>query len=139
MSGWVGYITDFDGATVTDGTNTKHTSLVIDTDVVMARFFTLPNGTKVNYDGTSDAATFPGTCQQRIKGSGNNVGSQFSTLMDKKGNRGTLTLTKVDGVSQLTCNAVLIDVRIISTSLPPKKFYEYVCLWELEDDWEVVP
>lgn len=111
MAGYTGYLTGFN--TGTAYTLIDHSTQlglnVISTAVAsQPRVEMLPNGTKVNYDGTSGAPRIPGKLTQRIR-----LSSGASTAMAKWailegaiGKQGTLTLTTL-GAAAKTCTAVL--------------------------------
>ena len=129
-----GYYSAFDGLTIVDGSTTKHRSVEGLTDVVIDRTKNLASGTKVNYDGTSDASTHPGRARQQIVASGGGALTALDNLIAKIGMRGTLTRTKLATGTE-TCTAILEDVQVMSTTRPVFTYYEYIAYWNLETDW----
>lgn len=128
----LGWITAFDGTTIINGTTAKHRSMIAGTEVVRSAFYTLPNGTKMNYDGTGDPVMMPGPFSQHIVATDD---SHIRDCLAKLGMRGTATLTRVVGAPTKTCTAILTKVEILPTSLPSKDYYEYIVYFEQEDDW----
>lgn len=133
MSG-AAYLSAFDGVTMVDGTNTKHRSLLAPTAVVVNRLVVLPNGTKINYDGTSDPETYPGTARQHIVGSGASALTNYNNIANKIANRGTLTKTNLAG-GTATCAAICLTVTPLASTKPAVNFFEYVVEFELEGEW----
>jgi hypothetical protein len=136
-----GYINDFGSLVIIDDSNTaggyvkKAQSLVGNTDMVINRFVQLPNGTKVNFDGTGSATTMPGdNVKQRV--SVNDSSAQFydaaSALV---GTRDTVTkYVWADGTTE-TCTGILKEVRILPRSRPALDFGVFELIFNLESDW----
>ena len=136
-TGYLGYVTAFDGITVHSGSTLKSLTAIGSTNTVQEKMFTLPNGTKVNYDGTTDTNVTPGSIKVDFWFT-SSAYSTYDGLQAKKGNRGTLTKTKFSTVSPGTeiCTAVLMNIDINQEKSRPKKGKLYVTMeFELETDW----
>ena len=106
----LGYLTVFDTTTLINYTALKPMGIAKDTSKVAMRTYELPNGTKVNWDGTGDSIVTPGKATQEILATAGGM-TLFNALTNKQGNYGVLTLTRLNSnpatVVTLTCNAVL--------------------------------
>lgn len=135
----LGYISAFDGVTLSDGSARKPQTPVGDTAIVQSKMYVLPNGTKINYNGTGDDNTTPGGVKVRhvIKSTsgGDTAITRYNAITGKKGNRGTLTKTIFGTSTTQTCTAVLTDVQVMANSLPQKNILFLDLTFECETDW----
>ena len=136
-----GYISDFGSLVIVDDASTaggvvkKAQNMVGNTNLVINRFRTLPNGTKVNFDGTGSAATVPGdNVKQRV--SVNDSSAQFYDAASAVvGTRDTVTKYVWDGGTTETCTGVLKEVRILPRSKPAIDYGVFELVFNLESDW----
>ena len=137
MPNTIGYLTIFDTTTLVDHSNKRALDVVDNTSGVNAPVTILPNGTKVYYNGTSDATTTPGRARQRII----NISAArtfYETLVGKLGNYGQLTLAETDHATNPTthtCYAILMSVRDITPILRTRDKMWIEVEFELLTDW----
>lgn len=113
----MGFLTVFDGLTISNYTTLKPTIIAVDTSKPALRMYMLPNGTKVNWNGIGDDDITPGQITQEIHCTSGGM-SLFNNLKAKEGNYGVLTLTRMNSnpvtIVTMTCNANLVSVVDIS-------------------------
>jgi len=110
----VGYLITFDGTTMINHTTLKGASICQNGATVHRRTYVLPSGTKVNYDGTADAAVIPGEVSQDIFCTSGGI-ALYGTLVAKLGNYGSLVLSPLSG-ADVTTTAILLSVEDISST-----------------------
>lgn len=133
MTDFLGYISAFDGLTLVDGSAKKAKNLIGITNTVNNSLYTLPNGTVVNYEGTADSVTSPGSATQNITIK-TSAAAFYNSLSAKIGNRGTVTRTNVTTGTQ-TCTGILVDVKILDESVWPKGFLMLALTFNFETNW----
>jgi len=110
----VGYLITFDGTTLINHTTLKGASICQNGAAVHRRTYVLPSGTKVNYDGTADAAVVPGEVSQDIFCTSGGI-ALYGTLAGKLGYYGSLVLSPLSG-ADVTTTAILLAVEDISAT-----------------------
>lgn len=136
-TGYLGYVTAFDGITLSSS-NVKPVTAIGSTNTVQEKMFTLPNGTKINYDGSTDTNVTPGRIKVDFILKNESSNNLYDGLQAKKGNRGTLTKTKFSTGSPgtETCTAVLMNIEVNQEKSRPQKGKVYITAeFELETDW----
>jgi len=131
----VGYVTMFDLVAVVNGTTRRATTYTGDGTIAKARVITLPNGTKVNYDGTSDSPTTLGRVTQEFL---DTAGSAYMTsLHNKLGNVGLLVLTDAadDPTTYLSASAILIKVQDTTPVQGARDKVWCTATWEIVGAW----
>jgi hypothetical protein len=110
-----GYLTSFDGTTLINHTTLRALKAAVITPIPHLLIYTLPTGTRVNYNGTSDAVVTPGTASQDIFATSGGE-AVFDALYAKLGNYsasgagGGLILTKLVGGTS-TATAYLSSIE----------------------------
>ena len=131
----LGYLTIFDSLNLMADSWMKPKGYAIMQNAVHTQFYILPNGTKVNYGGEADPTLIPGTVSQHIMGYGSSVFSTYlEPLIAKIHLRGTLTHTAIDAGSTTT-DAILLDVQIQPSTNHGVGYFEYIAVFECEDDF----
>ena len=134
MPNTVGYLTAFDGTTLINHSTLRATGVVANTTTAHIRTYVLPNGTKVNYDGTADGAVTPGKATQRIYCVSGGA-TLYAALAGKLGYYGTLTLTKL-ATGTTTCSAILESAEDITQRVIHGTGYmEILVTFELVSEW----
>jgi len=129
----LGYISAFDGLTIVDGSTKKARNPVGDTDIARVLLSTLPNGTKLNYDGPYDSDLSPGSATQVMTIS--TAGTAFyDSLLAKKGNQGEVTKTLLS-TGSVRCTGILSNVQILGDSLPQIGHLVLAINFEFETSW----
>ena len=128
-----GYLTSFKSTTMINHSALCATSPAALSKQVNAPIETLPNGTKVYYNGTSDSTVAPGNASQAIwaKSGGEAL---LSSLMASIGNYGALTLSKVAGGTS-TCNAIMNGVSDNTRMITGTAHIQITVTFELLDNW----
>ena len=130
----IGYLITFDGTTLINHGALCAASVAENNATVALRMYTLPNGNRVNYDGTSDSAITAGEINQEILATTGGI-ALYGTLAAKLGNRGSLTLSPLSG-ADVSCNAVLLSIEDTSTR-PVERLGEVKMrvTFAVEGDW----
>lgn len=129
----IGYLTAFDGTTLINHSTLCAISVAQQASIVALRTYVLPNGTIVNYDGTSDAALTPGQISQEIMATSGGI-ALHDALAAKIGNYGTLTLTQL-ATGTVTANAILTSIEDISDSMARADAMKISLTFQLVGDW----
>lgn len=131
----VGYIQSFAGTTLVDNSTKHATNRVQNAARVINRSYTLPNGTVVDYDGTSNADLTPGSVSQEILVTSSGA-SFYTTMLGLLGTRGDLVLLKdVDGLTR-TASARLIEVDDTTTGIVSRAGHMKIRLtWQVLGNW----
>lgn len=129
------YISAFDGATIVNGTTMKHRSLLPPTGEVLNRIVDLPNGTLMNYDGSSDPVLVPGVARQHVVISGATAVTLYDAIAAKQGLLGTITRTRVSNGNTSTASGICLSVSPLTSSKPTQGFIEAVVEFRLIGDW----
>lgn len=129
----VGYLSAFDGTTLVDGSTKFAAAYVQNAAQVVLKTYRLPNGTVVNYDGTSDSALTVGPISQEVYAASSAL-TFYNTLVGKLGHYGTLTLTKLAG-GTTTTSAILTAVRDVTPALTARSAMNIVVEFEVVTSW----
>ena len=111
----VGYILSFDGTVIVDivgATTLRAITTAQNGAVANALLYTLPNGTRINYNGTADATTTPGRMSQSIICTSGGP-ALYGTLVAKLGHYGTTVLSPLSG-ADLSAASILVAVEDIT-------------------------
>ena len=139
MADVLGYISIFDTLQIVGSTaKAVEKSLTMGGVTANVKIVKLPNGTVINYDGTSDASISYGPFEQEI-GVYSSAVALYNSINAKLGNRGSATKTSMTGANYTNAGVVLERVEIVSIDAPTADAMTLKLYFETDQAWVVVP
>ena len=129
----IGYITEWNSTAIVNGTSRKATTYTDDGELVKPRVITLPNGVKVNYDGTGSSPTTLGVITQELI---DDEGPAFTDLMSVYlGAFASMTMKQAESTGVLYADAILTNVQDTTPVQGTRDKVWCTLTWELMSGW----
>ena len=133
----VGFIITIDGVTIVDHGTYKASGVAQNAATANVLTYVLPNGTKINYDGTADSTTTPGRMiQDTVCTSGG--ATKYAAMVAKLGNYVTSRLDPLKTATGILNNPGTILVGVEDTTPGNMHSDEYMHIRytiEVVGDW----
>lgn len=129
-----GFLTAFDGSTLVNHSAYYALSFARVDMIVQNKTYVLPNGTKLNYDASTDSTVTPGTARQEVHYATSGY-SVAGAIEAKLGNIGTLTHTDLASTAK-ACTAILTKAQRIGVSaIGDRAVMQMEYEFDLVTDW----
>ena len=133
MGNRIGYVTAWNSTTIINNTTRFATTYTDDGIIVKPRIIVLPNGTKVNYDGTGTSPASLGKITQEFYDEG---GPTFTDLVATYlGVFAEMSMKQAEGTVLLYADAILIDVKDTTPVQGTRNTVWCSLTWELMSTW----
>ena len=137
--GPLGYITLWKALTISNGTTQRALSYTTGGMKTSPRIYTLPNGVKVNQDGTSVSPTTPGIVKQEIIDMSGTSGALIDAYGALLGQVGALIIDVQSSTGgTYTASAVLIGVEDTTPVQGSRGNLWITFTWDMLADWALV-